>query len=202
MSQREFDRARPGGRPRRVTGRFGPSSDALKSAHDNRTVRQVQAEVNQREVAAAKGPSPWRRPNWRSRNTLFQDALDGACDGSVDDSRYGGENVHVGEADVGIVDDSAGGSSPISKRRSLRLFQRAPMPGSGSTAIRGGSSRQGAGRRPRHRPRPRRGSAVALCCADDGRIRLRRRLQVTIRFDRRAFSRAVHGRRRPRLAVR
>ena len=55
MSQREFDRVAALARDHDVSqADLDRASDGLKSARDNRTVRQVQAEVNEREVTAAQ----------------------------------------------------------------------------------------------------------------------------------------------------
>jgi len=109
MSQREFDRVSALAADRDVSqADLDRASDALKSARDNRTVRQVQAEVNEREVTAAKGAVAVAQAELAiAQYALSRTRLTAPVDGFVNNlTLRPGDYVRVGEAVVGIVDDT------------------------------------------------------------------------------------------------
>jgi multidrug efflux system membrane fusion protein len=109
MTQREFDRVSALAADRDVSqADLDRASDARKSARDNRTVRQVQAEVNEREVTAAKGAVAVAQAELAiAQYALSRTRLTAPVDGFVNNlTLRPGDYVRVGEAVVGIVDDT------------------------------------------------------------------------------------------------
>jgi multidrug efflux system membrane fusion protein len=109
MAQSEFDRIATLARDHDVSqAELDRASDALKSARDARTVRQVQAEVNEREVTAAKaGVAVAQAELSIAQYALSRTRLTAPVDGYVNNlTLRPGDYVRVGEAVVGIVDDT------------------------------------------------------------------------------------------------
>ena len=109
MSQREFDRVAALAGDHDVSqADLDRASDGLKSARDSRTVRRVQAEVNEREVTAAQVAVAVAQAELAiAQYALSRTRLTAPVDGFVNNlTLRPGDYVRVGEAVVGIVDDT------------------------------------------------------------------------------------------------
>jgi multidrug efflux system membrane fusion protein len=195
MAQREYDRVAALAADHDVAqAELDQASDALKSARDNRTVRQVQVEVNAREVTAAKVAVAVAQADLAiAQYSLSRTRLTAPVDGYVNNlTLTPGTYVRVGEAAVGIVDDT--------RWRIVANFKEevaASLPTGAHVWIwldsdpwRLLSGRvQGVGRGIARDPVA--GGLLPYVAPTTDWIRLRRRLQVTILFDPPAPSKAL-----------
>ena len=109
LAQREFDRIKTlAGEQYVAQSALDKVSDALKAAQDAVTVRQAEAQVHAREVATAKAQVAVAQAELAvAQYSLSRTQLTAPVDGYVNNlTLRPGTYVRVGEAVVGLVDDS------------------------------------------------------------------------------------------------
>jgi membrane fusion protein, multidrug efflux system len=109
LAQRDFERAKAlSGEQYMSQAAFDKASDVLKTAQDNRTMRQARMQVNDREVTAAQAQVAVAEAELAlAQYSLARTRLTAPVNGYVNNlTLRPGAYVRIGEAAIGIVDSS------------------------------------------------------------------------------------------------